>query len=40
MLRDRRIDTALNNGGWTVVRIWQHEPAELAVERVLAVLEG
>lgn len=30
--RDRRVDAALDAGGWFVVRIWEHESVESAVE--------
>ena len=36
--RDRRYDDALRSAGWTVVRVWEHQPvAEMAdiVERAL-----
>jgi DNA mismatch endonuclease (patch repair protein) len=36
--RDRAVDTALRDGGWTVVRIWEHEAPEDAAEAVLAVV--
>lgn len=34
VVRDRRTDDALRDAGWTVVRIWEHEPLESAVEKV------
>jgi DNA mismatch endonuclease (patch repair protein) len=33
--RDARNDTALRLAGWTVLRIWQHEPLPEAVSRVV-----
>lgn len=36
--RDRANDQALGQLGWTVVRVWEHESAELAAERVSAAL--
>lgn len=33
--RDRRVDTALTENGWTVLRSWEHEPPSDAVDRVL-----
>src|SRR4051812_36215611 len=33
--RDRRADSTLRAAGWTVIRIWEHEPVESATERVL-----
>ena len=38
--RDRRNDTALADAGWTVVRIWEHEPVDEAVARVVAALRA
>ena len=35
--RDRRIDEALREAGWTVVRVWEHEQPGKAAQRVLAV---
>lgn len=32
--RDRLADAALESDGWTVVRIWEHEPLEVAVAAV------
>jgi DNA mismatch endonuclease (patch repair protein) len=36
--RDRRQDEALRSVGWTVVRVWEHEPVEKAAELVIAAL--
>jgi DNA mismatch endonuclease (patch repair protein) len=36
--RDLRNDVALTTAGWTVLRLWEHEPVEEMVERVVAVL--
>jgi DNA mismatch endonuclease, patch repair protein len=36
--RDRAVDAALAAEGWRVVRLWEHEPADRAVERVCEVL--
>lgn len=36
--RDRRVDAALDAAGWTVLRIWEHEPAETAANRVVMAL--
>jgi DNA mismatch endonuclease, patch repair protein len=38
--RDRTADVALETSGWTVVRVWEHEPADLATSRVVASLAG
>jgi DNA mismatch endonuclease, patch repair protein len=32
--RDARADQLLQEAGWTVVRIWEHDPVGAAVERV------
>jgi DNA mismatch endonuclease (patch repair protein) len=34
--RDRRVDQLLEQLGWTVLRIWGHEPASDAVARIRA----
>lgn len=36
--RDADTDRRLEKAGWAVVRIWEHEPVETAVERVAAAL--
>lgn len=36
--RDRETDEHLRSAGWTVVRVWEHEPVDEAVAAVLAVL--
>ena len=36
--RDRATDRRLVDAGWRVVRIWEHEPPDVAVERVTAAL--
>ncbi|WFS16361.1 very short patch repair endonuclease [Rhodococcus aetherivorans] len=36
--RDRVADEALTNAGWAVVRIWEHEDPDAAVETVVAAL--
>lgn len=36
--RDRRNDSVLEAAGWTVIRVWEHEPAEEAASRVIDVL--
>lgn len=38
--RDRRHDEALRAAGWEVLRVWEHEPVELAAERVITAWEG
>lgn len=32
--RDRRVDAALTAAGWSIVRIWEHEPPSSAAEAV------
>jgi DNA mismatch endonuclease (patch repair protein) len=32
--RDRRVDTALEDAGWRVVRVWEHEDPEDAADRI------
>ena len=33
--RDARNNQALTSAGWTVIRIWEHEPQDQALKRVL-----
>jgi DNA mismatch endonuclease (patch repair protein) len=35
MERDRIVNAALDQAGWCVVRLWEHEPLEVAVASVL-----
>lgn len=35
--RDRRVDEALREAGWIVMRVWEHESPEQAAERVARV---
>ncbi|GAA2912823.1 hypothetical protein Acy02nite_48570 [Actinoplanes cyaneus] len=39
MERDTRANTALKEAGWTVVRIWEHEPLEEALQAVRSALD-
>jgi DNA mismatch endonuclease (patch repair protein) len=39
-LRDRQVDLLLTDAGWTVLRIWEHVPAEEAAETVSARLRN
>ena len=32
--RDKRIDAALEEAGWVVVRVWEHEAPETAADRI------
>lgn len=36
--RDERNDAELRDAGWAVLRLWEHEPVERAVELVHAAL--
>lgn len=38
--RDERTDAALSAAGWRVVRCWEHEDPDEAVERIVAVLDS
>lgn len=40
LARDVRVSDALRQAGWTVVRIWEHEPPSEAADRVISVLTG
>lgn len=37
--RDRETDRALESAGWTVIRVWEHERAQSAMQNISAVLE-
>jgi DNA mismatch endonuclease (patch repair protein) len=36
--RDERVDAALAAAGWTVLRVWEHEPAGSAADRIIVAL--
>lgn len=38
--RDQDTNVRLGEAGWTVLRVWEHEPAEQAALRIVQVLEG
>jgi DNA mismatch endonuclease, patch repair protein len=38
--RDRRVDAALREHGWLVVRCWEHESIDDATNRILTALMG
>jgi DNA mismatch endonuclease (patch repair protein) len=40
MERDRAADAALAAAGWQVVRVWEHEPLDVAIAAVVAALGG
>ncbi|MGH3588239.1 MAG: very short patch repair endonuclease [Pseudonocardia sp.] len=37
--RDAETDSLLADGGWTVIRAWEHEPAEAVVSRIIHALQ-
>lgn len=38
--RDRRVDAALANEDWAVIRVWEHEDVESAADRIISLVEG
>lgn len=38
--RDRLNDRLMQEGGWTVIRIWEHEPVDEAADRIIKLLRG
>lgn len=38
--RDRAADRALTSAGWKVLRVWEHEAPEGAVERIISVVDA
>lgn len=38
--RDRETDARLAEAGWTVLRVWEHEDAEEAAERIAATVRA
>jgi len=38
--RDREVDRWLTEEGWRVLRVWEHEPLDQAVERVVSCLDA
>jgi DNA mismatch endonuclease (patch repair protein) len=38
--RDRLVDAALSREGWLVIRVWEHEDAAAAADRVAAAVDG
>lgn len=40
MERDKAANEALEAADWIVVRVWEHEPVDEAVQRIAAILHG
>jgi DNA mismatch endonuclease (patch repair protein) len=38
--RDRKVDAQLENHGWSVLRIWEHEDVSAAFSRILECISG
>lgn len=38
--RDAENDAALTKAGWRIIRVWEHEPAAEAAERITALVRG
>jgi DNA mismatch endonuclease (patch repair protein) len=38
--RDQRVDLALQEAGWTVIRVWEHEPVAFAGEQIEQVVRS
>jgi DNA mismatch endonuclease, patch repair protein len=38
--RDRRVSAALTDAGWTVIRVWEHEPIADAADRINGVVQA
>jgi DNA mismatch endonuclease (patch repair protein) len=38
--RDLRVNDGLRAAGWRVLRIWEHEPVDLAVEQIRQVVDA
>ena len=39
-VRDDETDVSLRETGWTVLRFWEHEPAVIVAERIIALQFG
>jgi DNA mismatch endonuclease (patch repair protein) len=37
--RDRLVTKSLEHDGWTILRVWEHEPVEEAAEQIAAAVE-
>ena len=38
--RDQRVDEALSDEGWTVVRVWEHDDVESAADRIRRLVDN
>jgi DNA mismatch endonuclease, patch repair protein len=38
--RDSRVTAELSSEGWTVLRFWEHDPADVAANRIAAAVRG
>lgn len=38
--RDRRVDGSLEEAGWRVIRVWEHEDPEMAADRIALSVRG
>ena len=38
LARDQRVNTALNEAGWTIFRIWEHEDPQEAADRIESIV--
>lgn len=39
-VRDDETNVSLREAGWTVLRFWEHEPAVIVAERIIATVRG
>jgi DNA mismatch endonuclease (patch repair protein) len=39
MVRDRANEQILREAGWTVLRVWEHEPVQVVVARVVDAIQ-
>lgn len=38
--RDKLVSKKLKEEGWTILRVWEHESAELVVGKITRILSG
>ncbi|WP_435234058.1 very short patch repair endonuclease [Streptomyces sp. bgisy092] len=38
--RNKEVDARLQEAGWMVLRVWEHEEPQVAAEKVLAMVQG